>query len=222
VKRTRQAWTWPFALLLLTAAVAVGVSACGGGDDDESSAGSSADRAFLEAMIPHHQSAIAMARIAKSRAEHPQVTELANAIVTAQAKEIRQIKRIHRRLFDEPILPNEDAHEALGLTAEEAGMGHMDATADLKQARPFDKAFIDEMIGHHQGAIRMAQAVTDETADDEIQSLAQTIVGAQSREIEAMNRWREAWYGEPSPAGGVPASKLAPAGDESMGEHDGH
>lgn len=215
-------WTRPVALLLaVTAAVALGVSACGGSDGDESSAGSSADRAFLEAMIPHHESAIAMARIAGRRADHPQVTDLANAIVTAQAKEIRQIKRIHWRLFDERILPNEDAHEALGLTPEEAGMAHMDATADLKQARPFDKAFIDEMVAHHQGAIRMAQAVGDETADDEIGSLARAIVATQAREIEAMNRWRDAWYGAPSPAGGVPKQTDTDASG-STGEHDGH
>jgi uncharacterized protein (DUF305 family) len=159
-------------------------------------------------MIPHHESAIAMARIAKRRTDHPQITELADAIVTTQGREIRQIERIHRRLFDERVMPNEDAHQALGLSAEEAGMAHMDATAELNQARPFDKAFIDEMISHHQGAIRMARAVRDETADDEIRSLARAIVTAQSNEIEAMKDWRYAWYGEPAP--------------DSMGEHEGH
>ncbi len=173
-------------------------------------------------MIPHHQSAIAMARVAKHRARHPQITELADAIITAQAREIRQIKRIHRRLFDEPILPNEDAHEALGLSAEGAGMAHTDSTAELNDARPFDKAFIDGMVSHHQGAVRMALAVRDETADDEIGALANAIVTTQSNEIEAMNQWRDAWYGAPSPAGGVPTLKPDSAGDESMGEHDGH
>jgi uncharacterized protein (DUF305 family) len=190
---------------LCLALLAVAAGACG---DDGDEADGTSDRAFLEAMIPHHESAIAMARIAKRRADHPQITELADAIVTTQAREIRQIERIHRRLFDERVMPNEDAHQALGLSAEEAGMGHMDSTAELKQARPFDKALIDEMIPHHQGAIRMARAVRDETADDEIRSLARAIVTAQSNEIEAMKDWREAWYGELPPA--------------SVGEHEGH
>jgi uncharacterized protein (DUF305 family) len=190
---------------LCLALLAVAAGACG---DDGDEADGTSDRAFLEAMIPHHESAIAMARIAKRRADHPQITELADAIVTTQAREIRQIERIHRRLFDERVMPNEDAHQALGLSAEEAGMGHMDSTAELKQARPFDKALIDEMIPHHQGAIRMARAVRDETADDEIRSLARAIVTAQSNEIEAMKDWREAWYGELPP--------------DSMGEHEGH
>lgn len=221
MERTTRVWAHPFALLLIAVA-SVGVTACGGSDGDESSAGSAANRAFLEAMIPHHESAIAMARVAERRARHPQITELADAINTAQAREIRQIKRIHRRLFDEPILPNEDAHEALGLSAEEAGMAHTDSTAELSGAGPFDKAFIDAMVSHHQGAVRMALAVRDDTADDEIGALASAIVRTQSKEIEAMNRWRAAWYGAPSPAGGVPREKQGSDDDQSMGEHDGH
>lgn len=206
--------------------LAVALSACGGDDGDEARAGTSADRAFLEAMIPHHESAIEMAEIAKRRADHPQVTELADAIVTAQSNEIRQIKGIHQRLFGQKIIPNPDAHEGLGLSAAEAGMAHMDSTGDLEQATPFDKAFIDEMVSHHQGAIRMARAVLDETDDTEVRSLAEAIVRAQSNEIQAMNKWRKAWYGESSPAGGAPKEGGGAGGDksmeDSMGEHDGH
>jgi len=214
--RIKREWGRPGAALL-AAVAALSVGACGGSDRDK---GSTADRAFLEAMVAHHQSAIAMARVAKRRAHHPQITELADAIVSAQGQEIRQINRIHRRLFDESILPNEDAHEALGLSAEDAGMSHTDSTAQLKQARQFDKAFIDAMVGHHQGAIRMARVVRDQTADEEIGSLARAIVLTQSNEIEAMNQWRDAWYGAASPAGGVPTPE---AGEmREMGEHEGH
>jgi len=113
---------------LCLALLAVVAGACG---DDDGNAEGTGDGAFLEAMIPHHESAIAMARIAKRRADHPQITELADAIVTTQAREIRQIERIHRRLFDERVMPNEDAHQALVLSAEEAGMAHMEATPEL-------------------------------------------------------------------------------------------
>jgi uncharacterized protein (DUF305 family) len=172
-------------------------------------------------MVPHHESAIEMARVAKRRAQHPEVTELADAIIAAQSKEITQLKRIHRRLFDDRLLPNPDAHQALGLSPEQAGMAHMDSTRQLKRARPFDKAFIDEMISHHQGAIRMARAV-DKTSDEELGALAAAIVAAQSREIMAMNDWRAQWYGAPSPAGGVPAATGDAGSEGSMGEHDGH
>jgi uncharacterized protein (DUF305 family) len=218
VEATRESRKWSLvARLALLALLATGISACG---DDGGEGGVAADRAFLEAMIPHHESAISMARVAQRRAEHPQITELADAIVTTQAKEIRQIERIHQRIFGERILPNEDAHATLDLSAEEAGMGHMETAQELKGARPFDKAFIDAMISHHQGAIRMAEAVRQDTDNGEIRTLANAIVTTQSNEIEAMNRWRRAWYGEASPSGGVPARERGE--QDSNGGHEGH
>lgn len=45
---------------------------------------------------------------------------------------------------------------ALGLTMAQSGMT-MNMSA-LNGVKPFDRAFIDMMIPHHQGAIRMARA----------------------------------------------------------------
>ena len=204
-------------LIVVVALVASAFAACGGNDDSAGSA--DADRAFLEAMIPHHTSAIEMARIARRRAEHPQVADLARAIVRTQTREIRQIRAMYQRIFGERALPNADAHETLGLSAADAGMAHMDSGATLKRADPFDKAFIDAMVPHHQGAIRMAHAVMADTQYAGVRDLADAIVGAQSREIREMNRWRRQWYGAPSPAGGVPSGADAMGGG---GAHEGH
>jgi uncharacterized protein (DUF305 family) len=216
VKRAR------FHPLALAAALmaALALAACGGDDNGGSGAtAKDSEGAFLEAMIPHHESAIEMARLAKRRAGHQQITELADAIIEAQSHEIRQIERIHRRLFGRKVLPNADAHQGLGLSATEAGMAHDDPAAKLARARPFDRAFIDEMIGHHQGAIRMARVVREQTEDAELRSLANAIVSAQSREIQRMNRWRIAWYGAPSPSGDVRQDPRGPG--DSDEEHEG-
>jgi uncharacterized protein (DUF305 family) len=207
-------------LLGALAALAVALSACGDDDDGTASSGNESDRAFLEAMIPHHESAVEMARLAKRHAEHAQVMELADSIISTQRMEIRRMERIHRRLFDEKVIPNPDAHQALGLSAEEAGMAHMESTPELERANPFDRAFIDEMAGHHQGAVRMARAVLDQTDDDEVRSLADAIVAAQSKEIDEMSDWRKAWYGTAAPAEGM--GEKAEPGRDSMGEHEGH
>jgi uncharacterized protein (DUF305 family) len=50
------------------------------------------DLAFIDAMIPHHQSAIMMAQVALERAEHPELKSLAQAIVDAQRREIEQMQ----------------------------------------------------------------------------------------------------------------------------------
>jgi uncharacterized protein (DUF305 family) len=46
------------------------------------------DMKFAEMMIPHHEGAIAMAEAAKSRGDHDEVKEVADAIIEAQQREI--------------------------------------------------------------------------------------------------------------------------------------
>lgn len=202
--------------LLLAAAV----GACGGGDDQTSGRDvRQAERAFLQGMVPHHRSAIEMAKMAKKRGRHADIRDLAGDIIASQGREIDQMKQIHERLVGKPLEPDPMAHEKLGLSPKQAGMDHMNsAAAMLERARPFDRAFIDEMVSHHQGAIRMARAVVGKTRDPELWRLAQSIVGAQSREIVEMSDWRKRWYGAASPSGGVPSGPSGGGG----GDHEGH
>lgn len=155
------------------------------------------DAGFVNDMTPHHESAIEMAEVAQRRAEHPEIARLADQIVDAQTSEIEELGQISDRLE-----VSDDA--TLGLSMEAMGM-EMDA-GSLETAEPFDQAFIDMMIPHHQGAIEMAQVELQDGNDAQTRKLAQRIIDAQTREIEEMNSWRTEWYGEPSPAGGVPTS----------------
>lgn len=54
--------------------------------------GDALDEAFLSEMIVHHQGAIDMAEAVLERGVHPELKELARAIVDAQTKEIEQMK----------------------------------------------------------------------------------------------------------------------------------
>jgi uncharacterized protein (DUF305 family) len=76
------------------------------------------------------------------------------------------------------------------------GMGMMMDPQELANRKPFDKAFIDAMIPHHQSAIEMAQVAYEKSKIPAIKELAQNIMSAQKREIEQMRRWREQWYQE--------------------------
>jgi uncharacterized protein (DUF305 family) len=65
---------------------------------------------------------------------------------------------------------------------------------ELGNREPFDKAFIDAMIPHHQSAIYMSQVAQEESKIPVIKQLAEDIVDAQKREIEQMKQWRKQWY----------------------------
>ena len=82
------------------------------------------------------------------------------------------------------------------MSAQEMQMMGMTEPDALANKNPFDKAFIDAMIPHHQSAIYMAQFASDKSKNPKIKELAENIVSAQQREIAQMLQWRQAWYPE--------------------------
>jgi uncharacterized protein (DUF305 family) len=169
------------------------------------------DRAFVREMIPHHRMAVDMAEMARMQASHQQIKTLAKSIIKDQNAEIRELTAIRKSLKVKPLPSGAGEHEAmmrdadtLGLSMESMGM---DMSMDeLDGAKPFDRKFIDMMITHHQGAIRMARAELAKGTTVKLRTIARAIVAAQSREITELNSWRKAWYGATSPSGGLPHS----------------
>jgi len=196
------------AIVVIVAAFAIPIALIGNGDDAEAK---ETDGAFIAGMIPHHQMAIEMAEMAQERAKHPEIEEMAGAVIEAQSEEIDELSAIHEDLFGEPVAQGD--HGTLGLPASEMGMD-MEMSM-LEDAKRFDQMFIDMMVPHHQGAIRMARIELAEGEDSRLQELSTAIIDAQSREIEQMNEWRAMWYGSPSAAGGVPSED-----DASVPSHE--
>jgi uncharacterized protein (DUF305 family) len=150
--------------------------------------GKYSDRAFIDAMVPHHQGAIAMAEVALKNAEHEEIKELSRNIVSTQQAEIDELKSIKKEEFGTSNVPMEMSPEQM------RGMGMMMDPQRLSKREPFDEAFIDAMIPHHQSAIQMAQVASKQSKIPEIKELAGNIVSAQKREIEQMKQWRKEWY----------------------------
>jgi uncharacterized protein (DUF305 family) len=152
--------------------------------------GEYSDRRFIDAMVPHHQGAIAMAEVALKNAEHEEIKELSRNIVSTQQAEIEELKAIKKEEFGTSNVPMEMSQEQM------RGMGMMMDPRQLANREPFDRAFIDNMIPHHQSAIEMAKVAYEKSKVPEIKELAENIVSAQQEEIEQMKRWREQWYPE--------------------------
>jgi uncharacterized protein (DUF305 family) len=190
---------------LVTAAVVI--AGCGSAKPSTSAANAT-DRAFVQQMIPHHMTAVKAAQTAmRGRSSADQVAGLEH-----------HQRPAGRDRPDDPDSPEawhparrdaEGGHssdhtmsdaQTLGTSMAQMGL-HM---TSLGTARPFDRAFIDMMIPHHQGAVRMAHAELAKGKNPQLRALAQRIVKAQDREIREMNQWRTQWYGAASPAGGTP------------------
>jgi uncharacterized protein (DUF305 family) len=152
--------------------------------------GKYSDRRFIDAMVPHHQAAMAMAEVALKNAEHEEIKELSRNIISSQQAEIEELKAIKKKEVGTSNVPMEMSQEQM------RGMGVMMDPQQLANREPFDKAFIDAMIPHHQSAIEMAQVALENSDNPKIKELAQNIISAQKREIEQMKQWRQQWYPE--------------------------
>jgi len=146
------------------------------------------DKAFIDAMVPHHQGAIEMAQVALKNAEHDEIVELSENIVSTQQAEIEELKSIKREELGTSRVPMEMSPQQM------QGMGVMVDPQMLANEEPFDRAFIDAMIPHHQSAIEMAQVAREKSDVPEITELAGNIISAQQAEIEQMEQWRREWY----------------------------
>lgn len=62
-----------------------------------------------------------------------------------------------------------------------------------KEGDVFDETFLSTMIEHHQGAIAMAEEAKKHAAHDELKTMADDIITAQSKEIKQMQQWQDEW-----------------------------
>lgn len=144
------------------------------------------DRDFIDLMVPHHQSAIDMAKVAQAHATHAELKTLADAIIGAQEGEIAQMKDWRKAWYGSDQIPAATGGQQ---------MAGMDVNLDqLAAANPFDRAFLDAMLPHHRSAIEMAQEAQTHAQHPEVRALAGRIVTGQQRESDQMRAWRAQWY----------------------------
>jgi uncharacterized protein (DUF305 family) len=148
-----------------------------------------ADVAFATDMIPHHQQAVAMSGLVPDRSTDPAVIKLASEISAAQGPEIETMKAF----LVQWSADEEAGHEGHGGAMEGMQMPGMvdDVTmtklASLKGVE-FDRLFLQSMIGHHEGAISMANTEIADGVNADAKALAKQIVTAQQAEIGQMKQ----------------------------------
>ena len=149
-----------------------------GNENANNSTFSGADIMFAQMMIPHHQQAIEMSTLAETHTQNPVLLALAKQIKDAQTPEIAQMESWLK-------VANADLEMNHSM-----GMGGMLSTTDMANlgaatGATFDKLYLTGMIGHHEGAIHMAQMVIDSN-NTEARTLGENVVRSQTAEITYM------------------------------------
>lgn len=157
------------------------------------------DLRFIDGMVPHHEGAVLMAREALEKSSRPEIRSLAEAIISAQETEISQLQTWRKAWYpnagDQPVTWHDSMNHMMPMTQEMRDAMMM--AGDLGAADDqFDRRFIDAMIPHHKGALVMAQEALEKSDRPEIRKMAEEIFSSQQQEIEQMQAWRKAWYGE--------------------------
>ena len=133
------------------------------------------DISFAEMMIPHHEQAIEMSEIALLNTTNPEVLQLAQEIKDAQSPEIELMKS-----WAGVKVSMHAGHMMDGMLSE----GELNDLRDAKGSA-FYALFLKGMIKHHEGAIKMAQAVAT-SANKDVADLSASIIKAQQLEIAAI------------------------------------
>jgi Uncharacterized protein conserved in bacteria len=156
------------------------------------------DAHFIEQMIPHHEDAITMAKLALEKAQHAEIKQLAQNIIESQSAEIEQMKAWYKDWYGQEVPSGARAmmqHGMMGMSGMHMGMMGDDTDITLlSEAADFDRGFIEQMIPHHQMAVMMASILQRGTQRPEMQQLAQNIIAAQTSEIDEMRQWYDSWY----------------------------
>jgi uncharacterized protein (DUF305 family) len=145
-----------------------------------------ADVKFLQGMIIHHQQAVLMSSMADKRTNNKTIVDLAKRIDVSQEDEINFMESW---LYDRGENTNMPHHNmGMGM----AGMATPKQLEDLKntKATDFDRLFLQLMIAHHDGALKMVKELREFSGsayDPILSEFVSDLVNDQGVEIERMN-----------------------------------
>lgn len=149
-----------------------------------------ADVAFVQGMIPHHQQALDLTALVADRAGDPDLAVMAERIEVSQVAEIEQME-------EWLITRGEDVAGAhAGHSDGEHAMPGMLAPQELARLERssgarFDRLFLQLMIRHHEGAIVMVESLLTQGEggqESAVFQLASHVGSDQQVEIAAMKR----------------------------------
>lgn len=181
------------AATVLTLALACCSQDDGGGGGGEGF--NDADVDFASDMIQHHAQALEMVDLTMERDLDPEVVKLTEGIRAARAPEIETMSEWLQE-WGEPVPETSrdhanahgDGSDGVEMDEDMPGMMSAEDMTMLEDApdAEFQDLWLEMMIGHHRGAVEMAQEETEEGESAEAIALAEDIVAAQEKEVATM------------------------------------
>jgi uncharacterized protein (DUF305 family) len=158
---------------------------------------SAADVEFMSGMIPHHAQAVLMAGGAASHGARADVRLLCERIVVAQRDEIEWMRNWLRDR-GETVPAANATHHRMKMNGMEhdmlmPGMLSPEELAQLDTARgpEWDRLFLQGMIRHHEGALKMVDDLYNAHGamqDDDVFKFVSDLYADQTTEIEFMKK----------------------------------
>lgn len=164
------------------------------------------DLAYIDMMIPHHESVIALAEVALPELNDPRLVEIAEAIIATQSIENEMMRDLRSEWYgDTEHVTMDGMMQAMpGMGADMAVMNQqMDSSwqvSNFCSAENKDVAFIDQIIPHHQMAIDVSEDALERATHPELIDIAEAVIEAQQTEIDYLNKIRADILGEATPA----------------------
>jgi uncharacterized protein (DUF305 family) len=139
------------------------------------------DVTYVQNMVNHHRQALDMATLAPTRADSAKLKNLASRIKDVQGPEIQfMISWLQQQ--GQKVPDHHADHASM------PGMATPEQMEALKAAsgKDFDRLFLQLMIAHHQGAVKMSEQALIGGSHPRVEELANDVTATQSAEIRRM------------------------------------
>jgi uncharacterized protein (DUF305 family) len=151
---------------------------------------SPADTRFMQNMIPHHHQAVEMAALVGDRTNTPELYDIAERIDASQQDEIAFMQQWLQNRNE--MIPDPADRHSMHVPHSMAGMATAEQMMELEAAEglAFDRLFLQLMINHHAGAVRMVEELLAQPGsayDPALFEFVTDVTNDQTAEIERMN-----------------------------------
>jgi uncharacterized protein (DUF305 family) len=165
------------------------------------------DLAYIDMMIPHHESVIALAEVAVDMLQDERLIAIAEAIIETQPAEIEELASLREEWYGSPDpapMSDEIMAVSMGIQHGCGEQGHLQQMSAEWQVEQFERAedkdlaFIDQVIPHHQMAIDTSEVSLVQAEHQEIRDIAERVIAQQQIEIDELEAIRADLEGTPA------------------------